>query len=166
MIYTIVSIFPGNLIYLPPWNYLFIFNKQMQKLRLVSLATNDAIWDWDLVQNKIVWNEAYKTLFGYKDEEVEGKIENKFSKIHSGDKDRIIFQINQFIGSEENQWSGEYRFKCANGRYAYVLDRDYILYDDNRVPYRMLGSMVDLSDLKKTQDELNTTNEKTTTRSC
>ncbi|HEX9439944.1 MAG TPA: GAF domain-containing protein, partial [Roseiflexaceae bacterium] len=34
------------------------------RYRLVSRATNDVIWDWDIVANKTEWNEYARTLFG------------------------------------------------------------------------------------------------------
>ncbi|HEX8546249.1 MAG TPA: PAS domain-containing protein, partial [Cytophagaceae bacterium] len=127
--------------------------------RLVSLATNDAIWDWDLAGNKVKWNEAFYELFDYKAEQIEEGIESKYNRIHPDDKDKIITKINDFFQSGERLWSAEYRFQCANGNYAFIRDRGYLLRDENNTPYRMLGSIIDLSNLKKTQDELNKSNE-------
>ena len=36
-----------------------------ERFRIVTMATNDAVWDWDLVTNKVWWNEGVLTLFGY-----------------------------------------------------------------------------------------------------
>src|SRR5262249_3600241 len=51
-------------------------------------------------------------------------------------------------------WNREYRFRKEDGQYADVLDRAYILHDDNGTPYRMLGSMLDITELKKAEHEL------------
>ena len=34
------------------------------RFRIVTKATNDAVWDWDLSTNKVWWNEGVLTLFG------------------------------------------------------------------------------------------------------
>ena len=41
-----------------------------ERFNVVSKATNDAIWDWDLITNGVLWNKAIKHLFGYKDFEI------------------------------------------------------------------------------------------------
>ena len=35
------------------------------RYRLIGQAANDAIWDWDLVINRVVWNEGLQSKFGY-----------------------------------------------------------------------------------------------------
>jgi PAS domain S-box-containing protein len=40
-----------------------------ERLRLVSRATNDAVWDWNLMTNNLWWNEGFQKLFGYSEEE-------------------------------------------------------------------------------------------------
>ncbi|HJQ63148.1 MAG TPA: response regulator, partial [Burkholderiales bacterium] len=40
------------------------------RFQIVARATNDAIWDWDLVSGKVWWNESTRTLFGYSPEEI------------------------------------------------------------------------------------------------
>jgi PAS domain S-box-containing protein len=52
------------------------------------------------------------------------------------------------------QTSFEYRFRKPDGTYAYILERGYILYNGRAVPVRMVGSMADLSPLRKAQEEL------------
>ena len=36
-----------------------------ERFRLLAKATNDAIWDWDLVTNAVWWNDSFATLFGW-----------------------------------------------------------------------------------------------------
>lgn len=123
----------------------------------LSLATNDAIWDWDFVSQKVWWNEGFKKLFGYSNEEMEG-VGSWFNKIHPEDKERIVNGIQEVISSGNKQWSDEYRLRKSDGTYATILDRAYVLSYQDGSPYRMLGSMVDLTSLKRVQTELEETN--------
>src|SRR5690606_28206011 len=36
-----------------------------ERFKLIARATNDVIWDWNLVTNKVWWNDNYQNLFGY-----------------------------------------------------------------------------------------------------
>jgi PAS domain-containing protein len=41
-----------------------------ERFNIVSKATNDAIWDWDLETGHVFWNDAICSLFGYSQDEV------------------------------------------------------------------------------------------------
>lgn len=133
--------------------------KSEERFRLVSHATNDTVWDWNLVDNKLWWNEAFKTTFGYDQFKIEPGVESWFNRIHKEDKERVIEGINKVINSGEEQWSDEYRFLKADGSYAFVYNRGYVLHNEIDMPYRMLGSMVDFTSMKKVQEELRHSNE-------
>jgi PAS domain S-box-containing protein len=125
-----------------------------ERFRLVSKATNDVIWDWDLVNNSIWWNEGLRVLFGYKPEEVEPGPESWFNRIHPDDMQRIVADVGRVIDTGGEQWSDEYRFRKADGSYAFVLDRGYILHDTQGKSVRMIGSMVDITYMKEAQEAL------------
>jgi two-component system CheB/CheR fusion protein len=130
-----------------------------ERFRLISHTTNDAIWDWTLMSNQLWWNEGFKTMFSYTTEQIEPGIESWFKRIHPEDKDRVISSVNEAINSGQTLWSAEYRFLKADGKYAFVFNRAQIMLNENKVPYRMLGSLIDLTDLKVAQEELRKTNE-------
>ncbi|HEY0676732.1 MAG TPA: chemotaxis protein CheB, partial [Chitinophagaceae bacterium] len=126
-----------------------------ERFRLVTNATNESIWDWDLGKNKIWWSEAFFTLFNYQKEN--NRIYNssfKFDRIHPDDRRRVTDSIHQVINSNGRQWSAEYRFAREDGTYARVLDRGYIIHDEFNTPYRMLGSMLDVTELRKAEAEV------------
>jgi PAS domain S-box-containing protein len=125
-----------------------------ERFRLVSKATNDVIWDWDLVNNSIWWNEGLRVLFGYKPEEIEPSSESWYSRVHPADMERVLSGIHYVIDTGGEQWSDEYRFKKADGSYAFVLDRGYILHDKQGKSIRMIGSMVDITYIKEAQEAL------------
>lgn len=58
---------------------------------------------------------------------------------------RIVADV---YANRTSQLQIEYRFRCADGSYKYVLDRSYMVRDSNGNPARMIGSMQDITDLK------------------
>jgi len=122
-----------------------------ERFELVSKATQDAVWDWDLHINKVWWNEGFKALFHFKTEEIEPGIESWNNRLHPEDKERVLTNIQQAIDARQNQWSAEYRFLKGDGSYAYVFDRGYTLYDEEGSPYRMIGSISDITRQKQAQ---------------
>ncbi|WP_299700255.1 chemotaxis protein CheB [uncultured Pontibacter sp.] len=130
-----------------------------ERFRLVSMATNDVVWDWNLAANTIWWSDGLQKMLGYDESEMEGGLESWFSKLHPDDRQAVDKGINQTINQSKEQWTGEYRIQHKEGYYVYVSNRAYVLYNEYGVPYRMIGSFIDLSDLKLAQEELQQTNE-------
>ena len=121
-----------------------------ERFNMVVRATNDAIWDRDLLSNKIYWvGDSYKRLFGH---EVVDNFAPKGqweSFLHPDDKIRVIHKLSKTIrDGQGNTWEDQYRLYKKDGTYAYVHDRGYIIYD-NDMPVRMIGSTQDITEEKE-----------------
>ncbi len=126
----------------------------IERFNIVSKATNDAIWDWDLHSNNVFWNDAIASLFGYKRDDAILQSNWWESHIHEDDRERVMESVRKHIDERIESWQDEYRFVCADGTVKWVYDRGYILFDENKSPYRMIGAMMDITERKKLQDEL------------
>ncbi|MFL6798713.1 MAG: PAS domain S-box protein [Xanthobacteraceae bacterium] len=125
-----------------------------ERYRLAARATNDAIWDWDLLADRIQWNEAVQSLFGYGEDHAETPGDWWKNQIHSEDRARVVAGISAIVDGAGTHWSEEYRFRKADGRYATVLDRGFLLRDERQRPLRMIGAMQDITDRKRFEHEL------------
>ncbi|MEM7726437.1 MAG: PAS domain-containing protein [Cyanobacteria bacterium P01_A01_bin.45] len=125
-----------------------------ERLRIVARATNDVVWDWDLSDDKRWWNENVSTLFGYSITHVRENTGWWYEHIHPKDKLRVVQDIHRAIDSGKQFWSNEYRFRRLDGTYAYILDRGHVVHDHANKPIRMIGAMMDISDRKRYQEEL------------
>lgn len=125
-----------------------------ERFNIVSRATNDAIWDWDLRTDTMFWNDAVFSLFGYKPSEIEKNSMWWDEHIYPEDKERVVSKVSWHIQNGVESWQDEYRFICADGSIKHVFDRGFILLDIEHKPYRMIGAMMDITERKKLQDEL------------
>ncbi|WP_197442327.1 PAS domain-containing protein [Lignipirellula cremea] len=125
-----------------------------QRYRLVGEAANDAIWDWDLVTNQVVWNAGEQARFGYVGEQFGDDADWWSAHIHQDDRDRVLESIHAAIDNGDRLWQAEYRFQKVDGAYAAVFDRGRILHDSAGRPSRMVGSMLDLSEKQQIEQEL------------
>ena len=123
-----------------------------ERYRLAMLSTNDAIWDWRMADGHVIWNQAVHTLFGHQLDATSAAwwIEH----IHPDDRTRIDNSIHAVIDSQDSAWSGEYRFRRADGSYADIFDRGTVLRDGEGRALRMIGAMLDLSEQKATRAAL------------
>jgi PAS domain S-box-containing protein len=118
---------------------------------IVARTTNDSIWDWNLSTNKLIWNEGVQTLFGYEPEQVSDSIDWWYDHLHPEDRERVVEGIHQVIDLGGQQWTDEYRFIKADGSFAEVADKGFVIRDGNGNPLRMLGGMTDIAERKRSE---------------
>ncbi|HEY8558827.1 MAG TPA: PAS domain-containing protein [Pyrinomonadaceae bacterium] len=124
-----------------------------ERFRLVTRATNDAIWDWNLQTDEAWWNDGVGTLFGYAPGEVGKTSAWWYENIHPEDRERVVSGIHAVIDNGGEKWSDEYRFRCADGGYKYVFDRGFAIQADGK-PVRMLGAMQDVTARRAAEEAL------------
>jgi PAS domain S-box-containing protein len=125
-----------------------------ERFRLIARATNDVFWDWDLETNAAWRSEGASQAFGYPPEELNSDVNFWTNRIHPEDRERVHKSIQTAIRSGVEFWREEYRFLCRNGSYAAVLDRGYLLRDDQGKPVRMVGALADISKYKEMENRL------------
>ena len=123
-----------------------------ERYRLAARATNDAIWDWDLATNHVLWNEAIGEAHGYGPDAVEPTGDWWIGQIHSDDRPRIDRSIHAVIDGPGSSWSDEYRFRRADGSYADILDRGYVIRNGSGRAVRMIGAMFDITERKRAEE--------------
>jgi PAS domain S-box-containing protein len=129
-----------------------VLRETEERYRLAARATNDAIWDWNLATDHIRWNEAVQGLFGYAEDEVRPTGSWRSSRIHPDDRERVRASVHAVIEGAGSGWTEEYRFLRADGTYAAVLDRGYVLRDAQGKATRMIGAMLDMTERKRAEE--------------
>ena len=121
-----------------------------ERFQLVSRATSDAVWDWDLTTDKIWWSDGFCTLFGYTREEIATDAAWRAERIHPDDRDRVQKSLRTAIDvSTPELWSEEYRYLRKDGAYAIVQDRGHVIRDASGKSTRAVGGMTDVTEHKK-----------------
>jgi PAS domain S-box-containing protein len=124
------------------------------RFHLLTRATTDIVYDWDMTTNAIWWNENMRLQFGYAGDPEQMNMDFWTSLLHPQDAARIHASLFGAISGGEQFWADEYRFKRADGSFANVLDRGYIVRDPQGKPVRMIGAMMDITDRKLTEQRL------------
>lgn len=121
------------------------------RFKLLASAAKDCIWDWDLATDNIWWNEGFETLFGFDRSKVEPCNDSWINRIHPEDRDRALSSIREAVNSSADNWQEEYRFAHANGHWLDVLDRGYVIRDEQGKGIRMIGGMTDMTHIRQAE---------------
>jgi PAS domain S-box-containing protein len=135
--------------------------KSEERFQLAAKATKDVIYDWDLLNNTVWVNDQQYLAFGYEKEtnHITG-IEWWETKLHPEDHDRVMASVEEVIKQKNEMWGSEYRFRRADGDYAFVLDRSFITYNEEGIPVHCVGTMTDVTVIKEAEKELRNAKEK------
>jgi PAS domain S-box-containing protein len=127
-----------------------------ERLRLALKATNDVVWDWDVINNTQKWNESGTIAFGWTDIVERPQSAHWWvERVHPEDMQRVSDGFFAVVNNPEaDYWHDEYRFRKADGSYAQVMDRGYVLRDKQGKAFRMIGAMLDITDRKLAEQAL------------
>lgn len=118
--------------------------------RLAMAAAGVGMWDWDLSQDRMVWNNQCKAIFGLApDEEVEYKLFLTF--LHSGDQKRVDQVVKKCLASH-TEYNTDYRVIWPDGSQHWVAARGRGIYDDSGQPVRMIGVVFDITARKEAEE--------------
>jgi len=115
----------------------------------LSLTTNEGIWDYNLETNLTYYNKSISRLFGYSKEDMHDNFSWWRDNIHPADKKRVIARLEKLLKGKENTWWGEYQFRCKTGHYKLVLEKLFVVRGEKGKPYRIVGTMQDLTRIKE-----------------
>lgn len=136
--------------------------KANERFEIISSATNDAIIELDFISGKGWHNKVSIDNLNIHDENLSIE-EHKLlwrSKLHPDDSDRIIKSIDACYTGTSNSYSNEFRFLRSDGSYGNFYERAIIVRDEEGTMIRFVGSMLDVTNLKKAEEEFKNANKK------
>lgn len=110
-------------------------------------------WDWDLINQTLVWsNETYR-IFGVKPTEFKVTYKNFLLTIHNDDKDSVIAIAEDRLINGVT-FSIQHRIIRPCGEIRQVLEKGRIIRDENGKPTRMIGAVLDITELNQSEEKL------------
>jgi PAS domain S-box-containing protein len=123
-------------------------------LKLININNDEALWDWDLINNKPYFSPRWFTMLEYDVNEFSHNYDNWKKLIHPDDIENAEKILNQYI-IDNIVYSVEFRMKTKTGNWLWILSRGRVIqWDENGNSARMIGSHTDISE-KKHAEEVN-----------
>src|SRR5262245_5383794 len=131
-----------------------------ERLRRISEATQDSIWEIDLKTNQLWWSERMRPLFGSRPGDLQPGLDDWYDRIHPEDVGRVKARFDKFLRNDDRNWLDEYRFRRADGSYVYILDQAQKFYDERRRPILIAGAMSDITARVQAEEALRASEER------
>ncbi len=125
-----------------------------ERYALAARGANDGLWDWDLDSNRIYYSPRWKAMLGYADEELGDSPEEWLSRIHRSDVERVRSAIRAHLEGGSSSFEMEYRIRCRDGGFRWMLSRGLAVRNAEGRAYRMAGSQTDITARKMAEERL------------
>jgi PAS domain S-box-containing protein len=120
----------------------------LERFNLLSKASKDIMWDWNLETYDLWFNKSFQELLGYPEIQLSKGYEFWKLHIHPEDKERVVQTIENTVKQGLNYWQDEYRFLKADHTYGFIIDRGLIIREKNsNKPIRMIGTMMEIGNI-------------------
>lgn len=133
-------------------------NKALQKSEerydLAMDASQDGLYDWDLIANAIYYSPGWKRMLGYQDDELPNDFSIWESLTDPDDVAKSWEMLQALIDKKRDRFEIEFKMKHKQGHWVDVLSRAKAIFDENAKAIRLIGTHVDISDQKKVEAEL------------
>jgi len=127
--------------------------QQEERLRLALTAAQMASWDWNIASGDVVWNDTHYWMMGYEPGEVQPSYHAWANRVHPDDREATQQLIEQCM-VERRLYTAEFRTLWPDGTIRWLEARGDFEYDANNQPLRNYGVMLDITDRKRSEEDL------------
>jgi PAS domain S-box-containing protein len=126
------------------------------KLNITASSAGVGLWDWNIETGENIINEEWGKMLGYTVEELMPvNFDTWIKLIHPEDTPRVMECIEQCFSKKIYWYECELRLKHKSGDWVWIKDRGRVIeWDEHDKPIRMSGIHMNISERKKSEDEL------------
>ena len=125
-----------------------------ERYALAARGSNDGLWDWDLRSRTLHLSERWCELVGCATFDVSVKPSEWLDRIVPVDLSLFRSHLDALIKGEIDQAHVEIQMQHSDGEHRWMLVRGAVSRDEAGRPYRMAGSMTDITEQKQAEAAL------------
>lgn len=137
-----------------------ILREKEERYELAVSGTNDGIWDWNLDNNEVYYSPAWMRIVGYENNPLPNTLSSWLDLVHNDDLEQVLQNVSAHLQGETKLYQNSHRLKHQNGSYIWVLAKAKCLYNETGNPYRLVGTITDITDKKQAENDLKIAKEK------
>jgi len=125
-----------------------------ERYALAVQGSNDGIWDLNLATEEAYHSPRWKSILGYEGDEITENFKEWESRIHPDDYQMVMDALKAYLKGHTPTFEVEHRLQHKDGGYRWILSRGVCLRDFQGRAYRMAGSITDITEHKKLEQQL------------
>lgn len=125
-----------------------------ERFQLALRGANEGLWDLDFERRDIFYSPRWKSILGYRDDELENEFHIWPELVHPDDRQAAREHLRTFLKSGQENYESEFRMRHKSGEYRDILSRGFVNRDEKGRPTRMVGTHQDITERKQADEEL------------
>jgi hypothetical protein len=128
--------------------------ESQERFDLAMKASQDGIFDWNLVTNEIYYSPAWKSMLGYEYDEIPNDFSIWETNTEPEDVKRSWAMQQEVVNKKRDRFEMEFKMKHKDGHWVDILSRAEAVFDENGKAVRMIGTHVDITERKRMEVDL------------
>ncbi len=125
-----------------------------ERFGLAIRGANEGLFDWQIAHNRVFFSPRWKSMLGYRGDEIGDSIDEWTSRLHPEDKERALAQLNDHVRGRTDHYESVYRLRHKSGRYIRVQCRGLAVRNAQGRALRMVGTCLDITERYRTEERL------------
>ncbi|MFP5271542.1 response regulator [Coleofasciculus sp.] len=140
-----------------------LLREREERYELAVSGTNDGIWDWDVLSNEVYYSPVWMRILGYEEKPLPNRLSSWSDQVHPDDFQQVVEDINYHLAGETQIYENIHRLKHRDGHYLWIAAKGRCIRDRDGNPYRIVGTITDITDKKIAQEQLKVAKEEAET---
>ncbi len=115
-----------------------------ERFELATKSANLGIWDWDVRNNKLVWDDAMYNMYGVENDKFKGAVEAWEQCVHPDDSVRAKKELDQALEGIK-PFDTKYRIVLPDQSIRYIKADGTVKFDDKGNAIRITGVNYDMT---------------------
>jgi len=131
--------------------------ESQERYALAERATQDGLWDWNILTNEDYFSPRWKEIIGYRDDEIVNQRSTFLDLLHPDDQ-AVVKEVTRGQLEKGERYAVEFRLRHKDGSYRWLLSRAEAVRDAAGRPVRLVGAVTDITGRKAMEAELRRAN--------
>ena len=124
-----------------------------QRLMIAQQIAHLGSWEWNIMSGEELWSDEMYRIFGYDPQAIMMTHDMSFNAIHPDDKDYVTQTVREALETGTS-YNIDFRIIRPDGEVRYLNSQAELYMDEQGSPLRMVGSVLDITDRKNIEIEL------------
>ncbi len=124
-----------------------------QRLKLAAMSAKLGIWDWNVAENSMIWDDKMFELYGITKDTFPNNVDAWTNGLHPEDKKQAIDECNAALNGGKD-FNTIFRVQHPDGKILYLKADGLVIRDSDNKPLRMIGINHDITDSILSEQEL------------
>jgi PAS domain S-box-containing protein len=118
--------------------------ERFQRLTIANMAAHTGVWDWDVINDRIIWDEQMFKLYGISKESFSIPYELWLKALHPDDLQETQQAVQDALTGEKD-YDCEFRVIWPDGSIRFIRTMGYVQRDGEGKPTHMIGQNWDVT---------------------